>query len=43
MDSGAAQEEVIKKMKNTISPYEKVVDDQEKRIREPQVSNSFIL
>ena len=43
MDSGAAQEEMIQKMRNTISLYEKVIEDQEKRIRELQVSNSFIL
>jgi len=43
MDSGAAQAELIKKLTMTISLYDKVIDDQEKRIRKLQVSNYFIL
>jgi hypothetical protein len=43
MDSGAAQEDLIKQLKMRISLYERVIEDQEERIRKLQVSNYFIL
>jgi len=43
MDSGAAQDELIKKLNITIALYDKVIEDQEKRIRKLQVRNNFIL
>jgi Mor family transcriptional regulator len=43
MDSGAAQEELIKKLRMTIFLYDKVIEDQEKTIRKLQVNNYFIL
>ena len=41
MDSGAHKEEEIQKLRNIISQYEEVINDQEEKIRKLQVSNYF--
>ncbi len=44
METFAAQQVLIKKLPDTIVLYEKIIDDQGKRILKPQVSNySFVL
>ena len=40
-DGGAHKEEEIQKLRNIISQYEEVINDQEEKLRKLQVSNYF--